>query len=137
MSSAYPRQQAMNLLPLLLAHRGLVLSAMMQKHLYHFMQQAYASVENKISVSEFYIAGFSIGAMPAAFLDELDSRRQQFCFNKIMMINPPVRLYDSAQRINQFLERNLSNGIENVGVFAESIFNRYPPIFNQSWWQRN
>ncbi|MBL1292930.1 MAG: hypothetical protein COB61_003565 [Thiotrichales bacterium] len=96
------------------------------------MQQAYAGVENKISVSEFYITDFSIDAMHAAFLGKLDSRQQQFGFNKVMMINPPVRLYNSAQQLDQFLERNLPNRIENVGVFTESIFNRYAPIFNQS-----
>lgn len=100
--------------------------------LYHIMQQAYDTIEDDITVSEFFVTGFSMGAMHAAFLGELDSRRRVFNFAKIMMINPPVRLYDAAQRIDQLIENNLPNGIHSVGAFAEKIFNRYAPIFNQT-----
>ncbi len=100
--------------------------------LYKIMQQAYTTVQADISVSEFYLTGFSMGAMHAAFLGELDSRQHVFDFSKIMMINPPVRLYESAQRLDQLIEKNLPDGIQNVGAFAEKIFNRYAPIFNQT-----
>lgn len=99
---------------------------------YRIMQQAYAAIESDIKVSRFYLTGFSMGALHAAFLGELDSRRGAFHFSKIMLINPPVRLYDSAQRIDALIDSNLPEGIESVGGFAEMIFNRYAPIFNQT-----
>jgi len=102
--------------------------------IYEIMQRAYAIVEEDkdIKVNDFYLTGFSMGAMHAAFLAELDSRHHAFDFSKTMMINPPVRLYDSAQRIDQLIEDNLPDGINSVGAFAEKIFNRYAPIFNQT-----
>lgn len=49
------------------------------------------------------VAGYSLGALHAAFLAEWDSRKKEFGFDRVLMINPPVSLYRSVTRLDSWL----------------------------------
>ena len=61
--------------------------------IYRVMQQAYGRVKDDIEVSAFHITGYSLGAMHAAFIADLDKREKKFNIQKVYMINKTVRLY--------------------------------------------
>ncbi len=71
--------------------------------LYRVMEQAYQSVSSRVSVSEFYLTGYSLGGSQSAFLAKLDETRQTFNFKKVLVINPSVSLYNSVQILDQML----------------------------------
>lgn len=49
------------------------------------------------------VAGYSLGALHAAFLAEWDSRKNEFGFERVLMINPPVSLYRSVSKLDSWL----------------------------------
>ncbi len=71
--------------------------------LYRVMLWIKKEVEKKKKVSDYYITGYSLGAMHAAFLTHTDSERGDFNFRKTLMINPPVSLYHSVKRLDSWL----------------------------------
>ena len=85
--------------------------------LYRVMQLAYAQVKDQIEVTGFDLTGYSLGAAQAAFVAKLDETEHAFDFKRVLMINPPVSLYNSALILDRMLDDNTPDG---VGVF----FNR-------------
>jgi hypothetical protein len=65
--------------------------------LYRVMRLARRQIGDRIEVSKFYLAGYSLGATQAAFVARLDDERGEFGFDKVLLINPPVNLYNSAR----------------------------------------
>ncbi|MUM77962.1 alpha/beta hydrolase [Pseudodesulfovibrio sp. F-1] len=71
--------------------------------LYRVMLWIKEVVEAEQPVSEYYITGYSLGAMHAAFLAHRDSEKGDFGFRRALMINPPVSLYHSVKRLDSWL----------------------------------
>ncbi|WFS62055.1 alpha/beta fold hydrolase [Pseudodesulfovibrio thermohalotolerans] len=59
-------------------------------------------------ITGYSLAGYSLGALHAAFLAKRDEETREFGFRKVVMINPPVSLYRSVKRLDSWLtEENL------------------------------
>lgn len=93
------------------------------RDIYRVMQQAYARVQkkNRFEVTGFHITGYSLGALHAAFIADLDRREKKFGIQKVFMINPPVNLYNSAVVLDGLLINNVptENGLPMVGDFLD------------------
>lgn len=84
-----------------------------------------------IEITEYRLAGFSLGALNAAFVSHLDESLGQFNFSKVLLLNPPVDLYSSIQRLDA-LSRTKVEGISNTDSFYEHIFDKLSRHFAQS-----
>jgi hypothetical protein len=73
------------------------------RDLYRVMEMAWEQVKGRIKVSEFYLTGYSLGGAEAAFVSKLDEERGSFNFKKVLVINPPVSLYNSAKILDEML----------------------------------
>jgi len=71
--------------------------------LYRVMLWIKEDIEKERDVSDYYVTGYSLGALHTAFLSKLDDDRGDFNFRKALMINPPVSLYHSVGRIDSWL----------------------------------
>jgi hypothetical protein len=93
------------------------------KDIYRVMQQAYAMIKDDIEVSAFHITGYSLGAMHAAFIADIDSRERKFNLQKVYMINPPVNLYNSAIILDELADNDIPsvNGVPQMGSFLDHI----------------
>ena len=96
--------------------------------LYRVMQLAYDQVKDEIEVTGFHLTGYSLGAAQAAFVAKLDETEHAFNFERVLMINPPVSLYNSALILDRMLDDNTPAG---VGVF----FNRALTTFADAYVQ--
>lgn len=76
-----------------------------------------------IEVTEYHMAGFSLGALNAAFVGELDQQLGQFDFSRILLLNPPVDLYRSIKRLDA-LPYTRVEGVEGTDSFYEHIFGK-------------
>ncbi|MBW1980491.1 MAG: alpha/beta fold hydrolase [Deltaproteobacteria bacterium] len=94
------------------------------RDLYRVMQLAWEQVKDKIKVSEFYLTGYSLGAAQAAFVAKLDEDRRRFNFRKVLMINPPVSLYNSVKILDGMLEDNIPGGLDHFYEFWEEMMRR-------------
>ena len=88
--------------------------------LYRVMTMAWREqLEERLEVTEFHLAGFSLGAAQAAFISKLDEDQKVFEFGRVLMINPPVSLYNSALILDGFLRDNVSTGREFMEFWDE------------------
>ncbi len=93
------------------------------RDLYRAMALAWQKVSDQLEVSAFHLAGYSLGAAQAAFVSQIDDERQLFNFEKVLMINPPVDLYESVKRLDHLLEENIPGGPENFNVWFREVMN--------------
>jgi hypothetical protein len=96
--------------------------------LYRVMRLVYEQVKDEIEVTGFHLTGYSLGAAQAAFVAKLDETEQAFAFERVLMINPPVSLYNSALILDRMLDENTPEG---VSVF----FNRMLAVFAEAYVQ--
>lgn len=100
------------------------------RDLYRVMQGAYEQIAHTIQVSEFYVTGYSLGAAQAAFVAKLDEEVGAFDFKKVLMINPPVSLYNSVEILDGLIEA-IPGGLDNFNEFFESLFERFAEIYRE------
>ncbi len=91
--------------------------------LYRAMESAWKQVQGDIEVSSFHLCGYSLGASHAAFAAKLDEERRVFNFRKVLMINPPVSLYNSMTRIEDLLKQ-IPGGSRKQGIFLNKMLSK-------------
>ena len=81
--------------------------------LYRVMTAIHRQIEDRIKISGFYLAGYSLGASQSAFVSKLDEERRAFNFKKVLMLNPAVSLYTSAKILDDMILQALPGGQES------------------------
>lgn len=84
--------------------------------------------EKNIEVTGYHMSGFSLGALNAAFVGELDQHLGQFDFQSILLLNPPVDLYSSVQRLDNLAYTRVE-GVDGTDSFYEHIFGKLSRYF--------
>jgi hypothetical protein len=97
--------------------------------LYRVMQAVRAQ-NPKLPISEFYLTGYSLGALDAAFVSKLDETRRSFNFKKVLLLNPPVNLYTSITNLDKLVQTEVK-GINNSTTFYELVLNKLTRYFQQ------
>ncbi|WP_335983414.1 serine/threonine protein kinase [Fusobacterium polymorphum] len=85
--------------------------------IYKAMKLAYNKIKDQVDVTDFYIMGYSLGGANAAVLSYIDEKEKAFNFKRVFMVNPPVELYDSAVKLDKYLDDytgGKSTGIERL-----------------------
>ena len=94
------------------------------KDLYQVMQLAMERVEKNIEVSGYHLTGYSLGGIQAAFVSMLDEEQKVFDFERVLMINPPVSLYNSVNILDNMLTDNIPGGINNIDKWMDTVMQR-------------
>ena len=102
------------------------------RDLYRVMQLAYEKVKDRIQVETFHLLGYSMGAWNAAFVAHLDAQEKTLDFDKVLLINPPVSLYTSAQILDKMLDDNIPGGSGNIGVLLGQLINQFAGFYQQT-----
>ncbi|SNB64586.1 hypothetical protein SAMN07250955_104108 [Arboricoccus pini] len=96
------------------------------------MQMARAQLSHEIQITNYKLVGFSLGAMHAAFVGELDSREHAFNFSNVVLINPPDRLDHSITLIDSMLQRYTERDPAAVDRFIRTVFAGFAQVYAQS-----
>ena len=99
--------------------------------LYRVMEKIWADLGKKIEVSSFNLTGYSLGAFNAAFVSKLDEERQSFNFRRVLMINPPVSLYNSISLLDRMSE-NIPGGVDNFDKFFDKLVRGFTEVYKES-----
>ena len=102
------------------------------RDLYQAMQLAYEEVKDRIEVTKFHLSGYSLGGWNAAFIAKQDETEQVFDFEKVLLINPPVSLYNSVSILDNMLTDNVPGGIDNLHVFFEDFVDQIADLYVES-----
>ncbi len=97
------------------------------RDLYNVMK-AIRQQQADLPVTDFYLAGYSLGGLDAAFVSKLDESEQEFNFRRVLMINPPVNLYTSTSNLDR-LVRTEVKGVSDTQTFYDLIFNKLAAYF--------
>lgn len=97
--------------------------------LYRVMQAVRAQ-HPKLPVTDYYLSGYSLGALDAAFVSKLDETRRSFNFKKVLLLNPPVNLYTSINNLDKLVQTRVK-GIDNTTTFYELMLNKLTRYFQQ------
>ncbi len=99
--------------------------------LYRVMERILTKHQKRLDISEFYLAGYSLGAAQAAFVAKLDEEKRAFNFSKVLMINPPVSLYNSVLILDEMLEHNIPGGLDNIDRFFARMMTAFSEVYRQ------
>lgn len=97
--------------------------------LYRVMQAVRAQ-QAKLQVTDYYLTGYSLGALDAAFVSQLDETRRSFNFKKVLLLNPPVNLYTSISNLDKLVQTSVK-GINNSTTFYELVLAKLTRYFQQ------
>ncbi len=99
--------------------------------LYRVMELIWNKLKKKIEVTDFFVTGYSLGAFNTAFVTWLDEKRQVFNFKKALLINPPVRLYNSISLLDRMLE-NIPGGVDNFSTYYNNIVAKLSEVYKRA-----
>lgn len=74
--------------------------------LHGLMRRVLADVRARraLDITDFSVAGYSLGGAHAASVAEHDHRQPAFGFERVLVVNPPVDLYDSVRVLDRLVD---------------------------------
>jgi pimeloyl-ACP methyl ester carboxylesterase len=99
--------------------------------LYRVMEMIWKELDEKIDASSFNLAGYSLGGFNSAYVAKLDEERQVFNFERVLLINPPVSLYNSISLLDRMIE-NIPGGEDNFARFFNQLVEAFTDVYEDS-----
>ena len=99
--------------------------------LYRVMQKIIAKLGDKIDVTSYNLTGYSLGAFNAAYVSKLDEERNSFNFRRVLLINPPVSIYNSISLLDRMIE-NIPGGADNFTKFFDELVKSFSKVYKDS-----
>lgn len=97
--------------------------------LYRVMQAVRAQHPD-LPISDYYLTGYSLGALHAAFVSKLDETRRAFNFKRVLLLNPPVNLYTSVSNLDKMVQTRVK-GINDSKTFYQVVLGKLSRYFQQ------
>ena len=98
--------------------------------LYRVMERIWARLEKKIEVTSFNMTGYSLGGFNAAYVAKLDEERKSFNFRRVLLINPPVSIYNSISLLDR-MTQNIPGGEDNFARFFNRLVEGFSKIYKE------
>jgi hypothetical protein len=96
--------------------------------LYRVMEMIMAKLGDKIEVTSFNLTGYSLGAFNSAYVSKLDEERKSFNFRRVLLINPPVSLYNSISLLDR-MTQNIPGGQDNFNEFFNKLVEAFSKVY--------
>lgn len=99
--------------------------------LYGVMESVLSQVkkEDGVTATSFSLTGYSLGGAHSAFVSKLDEERKAFNFEKVVLINPPVSLFNSVGVLDGYLD--LKNNRPAVKAMFDRIFHQFADSYSE------
>ena len=101
------------------------------RDLYRVIQLVLAEVKDRVDISEIDLAGYSLGAMHAAWVADLDQREHAVGFQRVLLLNPPVSLWNSVQILDGMYDRNVPPGAAGAENIVDRIFEKFADVYTR------
>ena len=100
------------------------------RDLYRVMRMSLALAKDRVSITDVYLTGYSLGGLQAAFVSHLDEQEQAIGFRKVLLLNPPVSLYASATLLDNFV--GSEPGMNNAHDYFNRLFGKFTEYFAEN-----
>lgn len=92
------------------------------RDLYAAAQQIVAHLPKKIRLTEVDVLGYSLGGAHAAVLKSIDAVEQRLKIHRAVMINPPVSLFASMQRLDELFVLSIGTDEQGIDGFYRRLY---------------
>jgi len=99
--------------------------------IYRVFEKIWGELKDEIDVTSFNVTGYSLGGFNAAYVARLDEERRTFNFEHVLLINPPVSLYNSISLLDRMTE-NIPGGVDNFDKFVDDLLRAYTAVYHES-----
>lgn len=96
---------------------------------YRVMTLIRGRLRKDAEVTGICLAGYSLGGFNAAFVSWLDDQRKLLDFKRVLLINPPVRLYESMSVLDRMLE-SIPRGMDNFHSYYEKMVREFSVLYS-------
>jgi predicted esterase len=101
--------------------------------LYRAIQLALAAArERGVEVSSVSLAGYSLGALNAAYLARLDQQEHAIGFRRTLLLNPPVSVWNSVGILDGMFARHVPNDPAKARQLIDRIFEQFARVYTQA-----
>ena len=98
--------------------------------IYRVMEIIKDKFADEIEVTDYFVTGYSLGGFNTGFVTWLDSQRKVFNFKAALLINPPVKLYNSISLLDRMLE-NIPGGVDNFDQFYNKMVKAFSVVYTR------
>ena len=101
--------------------------------IYRAMEKIHTILLDKddIEITGFNLTGYSLGGFNSAYVAKLDEQRKSFNFDRVLLINPPVSLYNSISLLDR-MANNIPGGIDNFDLFFDDLVRGFGEVYKRS-----
>jgi hypothetical protein len=96
--------------------------------LYRVME-AIKAKHSDLQVSSYNLTGYSLGALNAAFVSQIDESKHSFNFKRVLMLNPPVDLLTSVSNLDKLSQVDLN--LQGKPASFDRLFDRLSRYFKE------
>ncbi len=92
--------------------------------LYAVMQQIIAHLPHRIRITDIDLLGYSLGAANAAVVKSIDETEGKLKIHRVVMINPPVSLFTSIDRLDKLFALSIGTGDAAIDNLYRKLYIR-------------
>lgn len=100
--------------------------------LYATIGEILAHLPHRVRVTDLDVLGYSLGGANAAIVKSIDATEHRLHVHRVVMINPPVSLFDSIGRLDKLFAITLGNGDEGVERFYRQLYAAVANLYRAS-----
>jgi pimeloyl-ACP methyl ester carboxylesterase len=102
------------------------------RDLYAAAQAIIARLPARLQITEIDVVGYSLGGANAAMMKSLDASEHRLNIRRAVMINPPVSMFASIDRLDRLFAQSIGTGDEAIDRFYRRIYVRLANFYRAS-----
>lgn len=100
--------------------------------LYAAMQRIIAHLPRHAPITDIEVLGYSLGGANAAIVKSIDATEGKLKIHRAVMINPPVSLFSSINRLDQLFALNIGSGDAGLENLYRKLYTRLANLYRAS-----
>jgi hypothetical protein len=100
--------------------------------LYAAMQRIIAHLPRHAPITDIDVLGYSLGGANAAIVKSIDATEGKLKIHRAVMINPPVSLFSSINRLDQLFALNIGSGEAGLENLYRKLYTRLANLYRAS-----
>ncbi len=102
------------------------------RDLYAAMRQVIAHLPRGVRITDIDVVGYSLGAANAAAVKSIDAAEGKLKIHRVVMINPPVSLFSSMDRLDKLFAVSIGSGEAGVEQLYAKLYARLANAYRTS-----
>jgi len=102
------------------------------RDLYAAMQRVIAHLPKHAPITEIDVLGYSLGGANAAIVKSIDAQEGKLQIHRAVMINPPVSLFASIDRLDKLFAQSIGSGDAGLENLYRRLYTRLANLYRAS-----